>query len=99
MRPMTPEQAVDIYCVFRNGNVERFDRERWDPRPDKYTGTIIWYSRAVNFVLHHDDGKFYPVRVHTSPDGPGRVGITYTPLTEGFDTLEQATLWWDTCSQ
>ena len=106
MQPMTQEQVVDIYGIFRNGNVERFARERWDTRHDEYTGTMAWYSSTANFVLRHDDGKFYPVRVHTFPvrvhtfpDGPGAVGRTYIPSTEGFDTLEQATLWWDTCSQ
>ena len=99
MQPMTQEQVVDIYGIIRNGDVERFDRRKWDTRHDEYTGTVTWYSRIANFVLRHDDGKFYPVRVHTFPDGPGAVGRTYIPLTEGFDTLEQATLWWDTCSQ
>ena len=67
-------------------------------------------KRIDPFVVKYSDGKFYPLssrspvtlapsEVANTKGQPPMLKVGVRCDIEGFATLEQATLWWDTCGE
>lgn len=80
----------------------RFNTLEWHLMREYCSPKVATISRTnprVQFVLLCDDDKFYPVRAGEKLPPHVRWHAGIYAQADGFDTLEQATLWWDTCSQ
>jgi len=98
----------DVLEIYTRNNAYTLEMHR---RTEKWLlGVLPKHDRPDQFVVKYSDGKFYPVSSRSKVViEPAEIGHTkgQPPMSkfgvrcdiEGFDTLEQATLWWDTCSQ
>ena len=60
-------------------------------RLEELIDMLYQHKIEAQFVVTLADRKFYPLDMQAR--------LRFTVIVPGFDTLEQATLWWDTCNQ
>ena len=105
MAVLFEQDVLEIYSRWDADSPEmRLRKEK------RLLGALNAPKRIDQFVVKYSDGKFYPVSSRSLVTlVPSKVATTkgHPPMSkfgvrcdiEGFDTLEQATLWWDTCGE
>lgn len=105
MQVILEQDILDTYCRYTDQDAPEMVELGPFYRPRNILATVTMRADAPQFVVRCRDTKFYPISKTTrwSSDESAQyvlashTSLGFYPDMEGFDTLDQAIVWWDTC--